>query len=320
MLDPIASMEQPSVSAVRKRPVIVLITPVRDEEGYIGTMLETIAAQTVRPDRWIIVDDGSCDKTPAMIEEFAQTHPFIELVALPQRKERAAGGEGAIPSALRKVDLDSIDFLARFDADLAFPPDYFERMLEEFEKDPKLGIAGGTLYIERNGERAYEMDPDFHVRGALKMYRRQTFLDIGGLYPKFGWDTIDEVMAWSKGWTTRSFRSPWVLHRRPTGQGTAARRLYRLRGQAEFLTWSHPLHVFAKTFHIAFTERSLIKPVCYLGGYFENSLKRPERIQNAAFKHARQSQQLGRLASILRLSRRANAASNAMPNGHNATK
>jgi poly-beta-1,6-N-acetyl-D-glucosamine synthase len=320
MPEAIASMEQPSVSAVRKRPVIALITPVRDEEGYIGMMLETIAAQTVRPDRWIIVDDGSCDKTPAMIEEFAQTHPFVELVALPQRKERAAGGEGAIPNALRRVNLDAIDFLARFDADLAFPPDYFERMLEEFDNDPKLGIAGGTLYIERNGEREYEMDPDFHVRGALKMYRRQTFLDIGGLYPKFGWDTIDEVMAWSKGWSTRSFRSPWVLHRRPTGQGTAVRRLYRLRGQAEFLTWSHPLHVFAKLLHIAVSERSLIKPLCYLGGYFENSLRRPERIEDPGFKHARQSQQLARLAAMLRFSRRSNSVSTVLPHSHQSSK
>lgn len=289
----------PATELQSEPPRFVLITPVRDEEGYIGAMMESIAAQTVKPNRWIIVDDGSCDSTPAMIAEFAKIHPFIELVALPQRNERHAGGEGAIPCALSKVDLNAIDYLARFDADLVFPADYFERILQEFDRDPKLGIAGGSLFIEKDGEREFEDNPEFHVRGALKMYRRQCFQDIGGLTPQFGWDTIDEVMAWSKGWVTKSFATPHVLHRRPTGQGTQAMKLFRLRGQAEYLTWSHPVHVAVKAAYIAWKELSLVKPACYLGGYFENIIKRPGRIEDAAFTRARRKQQMDRITGMI---------------------
>jgi poly-beta-1,6-N-acetyl-D-glucosamine synthase len=286
-------------SSTRSAPRIVLITPVRDEENFIGALMQSIAGQTVLPVRWIIVDDGSLDHTPELISAFAKQHPFVELVALPQRNERLAGGEGAIPSALRQVDLNAIDFLARFDADLVFPSDYFERMLEEFEKDSMLGIAGGSLFIEQDGDRVFEDNPEFHVRGALKMYRRQCFHDIGGLTPQFGWDTIDEVMAWSKGWTTRSFASPHVLHRRPTGQGTQARRLFRLRGQAEYLTWSHPIHVAVKTAYIAWTERSMVRPWCYASGYIESVFKRPERIQDPVFARARRKQQMERITGMI---------------------
>lgn len=289
----------PVPAAAASTPRIALISPVRDEENFIGAMIESIIAQTVRPERWIIVDDGSCDRTPQIVAGYANKFAFIQLVALPQRKERAAGGEGAIPCALSKIDLDSIDYLARFDADLVFPPDYFERILEQFSRDEKLGIAGGMLFIEQNGSRTLENDPDFHVRGALKMYRRQCFVDIGGLTSQFGWDTIDEVMAWTKGWTSHSFKSPLVLHRRPTGQGTQARRLFRLRGQAEYLTWSHPIHVAVKTAYIAWTERSLIKPWCYVMGYIENIVKRPERIQDPDFTRARRKQQIDRIAGMI---------------------
>jgi GT2 family glycosyltransferase len=277
-----------------------LITPVRDEESFIGDMIESIGAQTVPPAKWVIVDDGSRDRTAEIVLSYIPRFSYIQLVRLPPRDERLAGGEGAIPNALRCVDISQYDFLARFDADLLFTQDYIANLLKEFSRDPKLGIAGGGLYIEKNGTFELERNPEHHVRGALKMYRRRCFEDVGGLTTEIGWDTIDEVRAWTNGWTTRSFNELRVIHRRPTGEGIAAWRVYRERGRGEYLTWSHPLFVLAKAVKTCLAERSLIKPLCYLTGFLTSCLRRESRMSDAAFTRARRGQQIGRLTALFR--------------------
>ena len=244
----------PSPSGPLTHPRIALITPLRDEEAYVEAMICSIAGQQIRPAKWIIADDGSTDKTPVIVREYCHQFEFIELLCLPARVERKPGGEGAIASALGKLDLSQFDYLARFDADLLFENDYFTRLLDEFHRDPKLGIAGGGLYIDKNGRLVLERAPEYHVRGALKMYRRECFEQLGGLTTDIGWDTIDEVYAWSRGWRTRSFSDIRVLHRRPTGQGLHASRIYRERGRAEYLTWSHPVFVLLKTAKMALSS------------------------------------------------------------------
>src|ERR1700720_804860 len=102
------------------KPHYVLITPIRDEENYIGPLIESIVAQDIRPAKWVIVDDGSRDKTPEIVEAYGGQWPFIELVKLPRRQDRAVGGEAAITHALRRIKLSDYDFLARFDGDLLF--------------------------------------------------------------------------------------------------------------------------------------------------------------------------------------------------------
>lgn len=281
-----------------------LITPVRDEEAYIGDMMASIVAQTILPSHWVIVDDGSVDKTAQIVSDFASHFTFITLVKLPLRHQRLAGGEGAVPNALKGINLSDFYFLARFDADLIFPPDYIECILREFHRNPKLGIAGGELYVEKKGILAPERNPLVHVRGALKMYRSQCLSDIGGLTSQIGWDTIDEVYAWSKSWTTRSFPEYKVIHRRPTGDGIAGTRVYRERGRAEYLTWSHPLFVLAKSFKILFRERSIARPICYLAGFIFSYICRESRLQDLTFAITRRQEQRHRLIALMAFGRR----------------
>jgi len=296
--------QQPSQQdsiACDMRTDYVLITPVRDEEDYIGAMIESISGQTIPPKRWIVVDDGSRDQTAQIVTEYARRLPFIELITLPAREQRLAGGEGAIPFALKRIQLDDFSYLARFDADLLFPPDYMAGILNEFHRNPKLGIAGGMLFVEKGKSLKLEANPRFHVRGALKTYRSQCLMDIGGLTTELGWDTVDEVLAWSKGWTTSSFPALHVLHRRPTGDGSEGCRLYRQRGRAEYLTWSHPLYVAIRVLRIAYLDRSILKPASYLAGYIETLAGRPPRTKDPVFIQSRHAQQLTRLAEFVGL-------------------
>jgi biofilm PGA synthesis N-glycosyltransferase PgaC len=281
-------------------PRIALITPLRDEANYIGAMADSIVAQQTLPTKWLIVDDGSTDGTPAIVRAYCRKFEFIELLELPARSERRPGGEGAIASALQKLDLSNIDYLARFDADLLFERDYFSRLVDRFNQDPKLGIAGGGLYIiDRRGRLVPEHAPEYHVRGALKMYRRECFEQLGGLGTDIGWDTIDEVYAWSRGWRTRSFMDIQVIHRRPTGESLHASRIYRERGRAEYLTWSHPAFVLLKTMKMAI--KSPANARYFLDGFLRSYRERHVRLRDPKFRRTRRNQQFARVFGVLRL-------------------
>lgn len=282
-----------------------LVTPARDEEAYIDGMIRSIAAQTVPPARWIIVDDGSCDRTAEIVQAAVQRLSFLTLVRRASASCRLAGGEGAIPDGLRHLNLKDFDFLARFDADLLFPKDYIERILQKFRNNPRLGIAGGTLYFEKDGKRVTEKVPEVHVRGTLKMYRRECFEDIGGLTAQIGWDTLDEASAWAKGWETRSYEDIRVLHRRPTGGGIAASELYYQRGRAEYLTWSDPVFVLGKAVRLLARDLSIIKPAAYLCGFGSSYLFHDVRLQNPAIARVRRAQQHDTIKRMLGWHRKA---------------
>lgn len=276
-----------------------MITPVYNESEYITPMIESVLAQTIQPSKWVIVDDGSTDNTVEIIKSYSKRYDFIEIIERPRREQREPGGEGAIEHGLERLNLRDYDFLARFDADLIFGSSYIEQIVGEFERDEQLGIAGGCLYIEKNGDIELEVAPTYHVRGALKMYRRKCFEQIGGLSASIGWDTIDEVYAWMCGWKTRSFSQYRVLHCRPTGSGINASRVLWERGKAEFNSCSSPLFVLIKTMKIAVHGLAALQAMSFLGGFVWCYLTRQPRIQDPLFVKTRRNQQLKRLIKSL---------------------
>jgi hypothetical protein len=136
------------------------------------------------------------------------------------------------------------------------------------------------------------------------MCRRQCFQQIGALTTWIGWDTIEEVNTWTKGWKTKSLFEYRVIHRRPTGDGIQASRVYWERGKAEYYTWSHPLFVLAKTFKSAIENFSLLIPVCYLAGFISRYIVRDSCIQDRAFAKTRREQQRRRVTLLPWLRRR----------------
>lgn len=292
------SSDSQATTLLEKR--ILLITPVRDEEKFIEGMLESIIRQRIPPAKWIIVDDGSTDATPAILAEYARQNQFIHVIRLSHHEERRPGGESAIAQALNGIDLTEYDFIARFDADLIFQDDYINKILHQFDLDYRLGIAGGGLFIEDGSSYRLEEVPDYHVRGALKMYRRECFQQIGGLNTRIGWDTIDEVSAWTYGWTTKSFFDCAVIHRRPTGRGLDRKKICWERGRAEYFTCSHPLFVIAKAGKVLHNNRSLAAALRFLAGFFGSYLKSTERLRDPVFRKLRRQQQSTRITSALK--------------------
>ena len=200
----------------------MVITPVRNEEEHIEKTITSVVSQTIRPQRWVIVDDGSNDRTADIVGRWVIRHPWISLVLRKDRGHRKQGTgviEAFYDGYVTLGDIDW-DFIVKLDGDVSFVPDYFERAFQYFSVDPKLGIGGGLIHNSDGNKLWVEKsnDPRFHVRGATKIYRRACWEDIGELIRAPGWDTLDEVKANMKGWTTNTFMDLPIIHHRYTGQ------------------------------------------------------------------------------------------------------
>jgi glycosyltransferase involved in cell wall biosynthesis len=254
----------------------VIVTPVRDEAAHIANTIAAVQSQTVRPLRWIVVDDGSTDATGEILDSHASQASWMSVVHRPNRGHRANGGGvmEAFYEGYAKVNDTAWDYLVKLDGDLSFAPDYFERCFAMFEADSRLGIGGGTVYQrEDNIEKVDSKgDPPFHVRGATKIYRRECWERISPLVRAPGWDTIDEVKANMLGWTTRTFPTLRVIQHKPTGSADGVWRNAFKNGRANYVTGYDPMFMFAKCVRRGFTSPlfagGLAMAVGFCSGYF----------------------------------------------------
>lgn len=196
-----------------------IVIPAYNEEAFIQLTLDSLALQTKLPKKTVVVNDNSTDRTAEIVTAFALNHPWISLVNKTSETIHLPGSK--VIQAFHKgfESLDSnYDVIVKLDADLILPNNYFETILNIFEKDPKVGMAGGFAYIEKNGNWILEnlTDKD-HIRGAFKAYRKECFLEIGNLKPAMGWDTVDELLAKFYGWKVITDNSLKVKHLKPTG-------------------------------------------------------------------------------------------------------
>lgn len=277
----------------------VVVSPVRNEEKFLAGTIRSMASQRVLPVEWIIVDDGSTDQTFAIAENASREYPWIKVRRRADRGFRQAGG-GVIEAFYDGFDSATVkdwSFVVKFDGDLSFEPDYFEKCLGEFKSDPKLGIGGGTVCNDRGGVIDVEskVDPLFHVRGATKIYRRECWDQINGLIRAPGWDTLDEVKANMLGWTTRTFKGIRILHHRPTGAAYGHFKDFMKNGLANYNVGYHPVFMFLKCCQRAFNRPYLLQASGLWLGYIRGYLKRMPRIAEPAVIEYFQKQQLNRL-------------------------
>lgn len=228
----------------------VILTPVRNEETYLQDTIACILSQTVRPLEWIIINDGSTDKTRAIIDAAAAQHSWIRPVHRVDRGFRKSGGGvmEAFQDGYRQMQTKNWDFLVKLDGDLTFAADYFEKCFEHFKMNPKLGIGGGLVCNKIDGQLVLDSkdDPKFHVRGATKIYTRSCWEGIGGLIVSTGWDTMDELKANMLGWKTYTFMEIHLIHHRETGGADGKWRNFFKNGRANYVVGYHPLFMFGK--------------------------------------------------------------------------
>jgi biofilm PGA synthesis N-glycosyltransferase PgaC len=241
-----------SMRAFSPRPMRCLaIVPFLNEAAYMGTFLASLDAQTRRPDRLILVDDGSTDRSAEIADRFAE-RPWATVMRRPPRppgKDRLVGAPelAAFLWAAAQVCKDH-DVLVKMDADLRLAPTHFERVMTAFADDPRLGMAGVYLSaMAPSGRLRIERHPVEHVRGATRFYRRECFDDIQPIPQILGWDGADEVRARARGWRTRSLPlgRESTLHLRPTGSHDGRLRARARWGACAYAVGAHPVGVLA---------------------------------------------------------------------------
>ncbi|MBL87153.1 MAG: glycosyl transferase family 2 [Winogradskyella sp.] len=212
-----------------------IIIPAHNEEAFISKTLESLTKQTLLPKKLVVVNDNSTDNTEAVVDGFSKMHPWISQVISKSSDQHLPGSKiiNAFYKGFETLD-DNYDVICKFDADLIFPDNYLETLANHYSKNPKLGMASGFCYIEKDNQWILEnLTNKDHIRGALKAYRKTCFNQIGQLKPSMGWDTVDELLAKFHGWDILTDESLHVKHLKPTGQSYNKASKY-LQGEAMY--------------------------------------------------------------------------------------
>jgi biofilm PGA synthesis N-glycosyltransferase PgaC len=283
--------------------VYVLITPAKNEQANIERLIEAVLAQTVLPRKWVIVDDGSTDRTGEIVASYAERNPFIQMVTVQKSSQRdfASKAHGFSAGFQQLSGLD-YDFVGNLDADVSFAPDYFERLLGKFSANPRLGIAGGII-LERVGEQFIPQRISSNsVAGAVQLFRAQCFLDIGGYVPlrHGGIDAVAEIMARMHGWTVRTIAELSVRHYRRVSTGKRWIVSTRFQqGKTSYLLGYHPVFQTFSSLSRLRDRPFVIGSLVTLLGYFWAAMKRQQRgIPDEVVRYLR-SEQVSRLGQLL---------------------
>jgi glycosyltransferase involved in cell wall biosynthesis len=256
----------------------ILITPARNEEAFIGATIASVVAQTVRPAKWMIVNDASTDRTGEIIESFAATHGFIKAITLKRDGGRDFGKKAlAFRRALEEVKDLPYEFIGNLDADVTLEPDYYEKILGRFAADPSLGIAGGTVYLKIGGIiQTADGTPD-SVGGQMQMFRRPCFEAVGGYLPlKLGGiDAAAEIIARMKGWKVAKFPDCPVREHRVTGTASVGLLHAKVQWGRRFHSLGyHPLFYFSRCVYRIGSPPLIIGSMAELFGFFSSLIRR----------------------------------------------
>lgn len=278
-----------------------LVTPARNEEALIELTIQSMVKQTLRPVKWLIVSDGSTDRTDEIVSKYAAQHDWIELFRRPERKTRDfAGKAGCFNAGYARLQHLPHDVIGSLDADLTFEPEYFAFLLSKFAENPRLGVAG-TPFAEGKVTYNYKFTSIEHVSGACQLFRRQCFEDIGGYQPiaSGGIDWVAVTTARMKGWQTRTFPEMVCQHHRPMGTATVGnfRALYNL-GRQDYLLGGHPLwQVFRACFQ-AVRRPYVIGGVCLFWGFWGALLRGEKKGVSPELMKFHRAEQMGRLRRL----------------------
>ena len=273
----------------------VIITPARNEAAFIELTIQAMISQACLPLKWIIVSDGSTDGTDDIVKKYLSDHPWMQLVQMPERKERHFAGKViAFNAGYEKVRNLSYDIIGSLDADISFDPEYFSFLLNKFTQYPELGVAG-TPFREGNTQYDYRFSRKEHVSGACQLFRRKCFEEIGGYIPikEGAIDLTAVVTARMKGWRTETFPEKHCNHHRK--MGTAKNHIFKatfISGYGDYRMGVHPLWQISRSIYQMSRKPYLIGGAILLFGYIWAVIKHAPKPISKEFVDFRGKEQM----------------------------
>jgi biofilm PGA synthesis N-glycosyltransferase PgaC len=286
---------------------VLIISPMRNEAAHLERVARSVEQQSRPPDVWLVIDDGSDDGTPELMQELAQRIGFMRVLRTPHGftadngdRHTVAAAPRAFNWALRTVDWREFTHIGKLDGDIELPDDYFARLLDEFDLDPQLGIGGGVLVEQVGSEWRLMRTAPHHVRGALKLYRRECFEAIDGVQELLGWDGIDQTYARMRGYETRSFEQIVARHHRAVGSADGVLR-GRVRGGATHyaLGFSFPW-VVLKSLKYGRMRPVGISAAAFMYGYLQALWYSAPKVEDAEYRRFVRRDERRRLLGALR--------------------
>ena len=267
----------------------VVISPCRNEAAYMRQTLDSVIGQSIRPAKWVIVDDGSSDATPQILREYRARHPWIEVLTRRDRGRRAVGPGvvEAFYAGYETIAAHDYDYLCKLDLDVRLPQRYFEVLMQRMAANPRLGSCSGKAYIEEDGALVPEGHGDETSLGMTKFYRVACFKDIGGFVPQVMWDGIDCHRCRMNGWIACSWDEPQLrfVHLRRMGSSQQSLLAGRMRqGFGYYFMGTGPVFMTAAALNRMREKPYLLGGLATLWGYIQSALERRPRYEDAEFR------------------------------------
>lgn len=247
-----------------------IIIPAHNEEDCIAQTLESLVNQSLPAKQIVVVNDNSTDDTQQIVENYVNQYANISIVNSVSSNKHLPGSKiiNAFYKGFETLD-QNYDVICKFDADLIFPKNYLEQLESHFHQNEYLGMVAGFCYIEKNNKWVLEnLTRKDHIRGALKAYRKQCFLDIGKLKPSMGWDTVDELLAKYYNWDLLTDESLHVKHLKPTGV-SYNKASKHMQGKAMYKMRYGFTITLISALKLAYKKKSFMLFKNYMAGYFK---------------------------------------------------
>lgn len=262
--------------------------PCRDEAEFLQKTINSITAQTIKPVKWLVVDDGSTDETPQLLSKAQERMDYLQVLRRENRGRRSVGPGvmDAFYAGLAEVNLDEYDFVCKLDGDLEFKPRYFERLMELMHDDPLLGNVSGKLFLEYGDKLVEERLRSDNAIGPSKFYRMECFKDIGGFVRQVSWDGIDGHVCRMNGWipAARDEEELQVTHLRRMGSSEVNFWEGRKRhGRGKYFMGSRFYFVFAMAIYRMFERPFLVGGIGIIVGYLQALFQAQERYDNPEY-------------------------------------
>jgi len=281
----------------------VLITPARNEAAFIEKTIKSVIAQTILPLRWVIVSDGSTDEMDDIVKKYAAAHSWIDLVRMPERRERHfAGKVEAFNAGYARIADLNYDVIGNLDGDTSFDEEYFEFLLIKLAENPRLGVAG-TPFREGSFQYDFRFTSIEHVSGQIQLFRRKCFEDVGGYVPikTGGVDLVAVITARMKGWQTRTFLEKSYFHHRKMGSAKHSTLGIDFDGgRTDYTHGCDPVWELFRCIYQMKRPPIVLGGLCCLAGFLWAMVTRAEKVVTADLIQFRKAEQMRRLRDFIK--------------------